>query len=147
MDPLSTCSARRCTLTAMFAALLAAFALQPVAATDTVEMDGRCEYPESVRQYRHETTLAICSRLTISREGGDTAFTFGPRSLGPTMKFTGRMSGNRMEVLQLALRNGDTTPAEGTCEIFYTNGEVSVVSCLAKAGTGSYAANFVKSRL
>jgi hypothetical protein len=131
----------------MFAALLAALALQPAAATDTVELEGRCEYPESVRQYQHETVLAICSHLTISREGDDTVFTFGPRSLGPTMIFAGRMNGNRMEVRQLTLRDGDTKAAEGTCEIFYTSGEVSVVSCLAKAGTLTYAANFIKSRL
>jgi hypothetical protein len=131
----------------MFAALLAALALQPAAATDTVELEGRCEYPESVRQYQHETVLAICSHLTISREGDDTVFTFGPRSLGPTMKFAGRMSGNRMEVRQVTLRDGETNAAEGTCEIFYTNGEVSVVACLAHSGARSWAANFIKSRL
>lgn len=130
----------------MFAALLAALAMQSAAA-DIVELDGRCEYPESARQYQHETVLAICSRLTISREGDDSAFTFGPRSLGPTMKFAGQMNGNRMEVHQLTLRNGDTKAAEGTCEIFYANGEVSVVGCLAKAGARTYAANFMKSRL
>lgn len=131
----------------MFAALLAALALQPAAATDTIEMEGRCEYPESVRQYQHETVLAICSRLTIIRNGSNAVFDFGPRSVGPTMKFAGRMIGNRMEVRQVTLRDGETNAAEGTCEIFYTSSEISVVSCLAKAGARTYAANFMKSRL
>jgi len=131
----------------MIAAILAASALQPAAASDTLVLEGRCEYPPAVRQHQAQTVLAICNQLTIAREGGEMVITFGPRGLGPTMTFTGQADGNRMQVQQVTLRRGEIESAEGTCEISYTNGEISVVACLANAGPRSWAGNFVNNRI
>lgn len=127
--------------------LAASLMVQPAAASDTLVLEGRCEYPEAVRQRQFETVLAICNQLTIAREDGEMVITFGPRGLGPTMIFSGKADGNRMEVQQVTLRRGDIESAEGTCEIFYTDGEISVVSCLASSLGRSWAGNFVNNRI
>lgn len=127
--------------------LAASLMIQPAAASDTLVLEGRCEYPEAVRQRQLETVLAICNQLTIAREDGGMVITYGPRGLGPTMIFSGKADGNRMEVQEVTLRRGNVESAEGTCEIFYTDGEISVVSCLASSLGRSWAGNFVNNRL
>ena len=127
--------------------LAASLMVQPAAASDTLVLEGRCEYPEAVRQHQFETVLARCNQLIIARDEDEMVITYGPRGLGPTMVFTGKAVGNRMDVRQVTLRRGDIVDAEGTCEIFYAGGEISVVSCLASSHGRSWAGNFVKNRI
>lgn len=129
----------------LFAAGLTA--MQPVSATDdTLVLEGVCEYPEAVRQHRLETMLAICNQLTIARDGGDMAISFGPRGLGPSMVFTGKAEGKGMDVRQVTLRRGEIVMAGGSCEIFYADGEIAQVSCLASEDGRGWAGNFVHAR-
>mgnify|MGYP001347674817 CR=1 FL=1 len=63
-------------------------------------------------------------------------------------RFSGTLAGDRMTVSRVILRDGRALAASGTCQISYHNdGRISTISCLAKAGSRSVAANFVPSRL
>jgi len=131
----------------MMTVLMALLAIPAAMSPEPRQLDGRCEYPERVARYRHETTLVLCDRLTIGNEGETATLDFGQRSWGSMLRVSGRMSGRRMAVDHVTLRSGESIAAEGTCEIFYSGARISVVSCLAKAGTKSWATNFVPSRL
>ena len=109
---------------------------------------GRCQYSEPVARYRHETTLILCDTATVSRDAGSATLDFAQRSWGSMAQFTGVMAGNRLAVSRISLRGGTSVGATGTCEIFRReDGKLSLISCLAKAGSRSIAANFVPSRL
>ncbi|MFN3474746.1 MAG: hypothetical protein ACK4ZW_11960 [Blastomonas sp.] len=111
-------------------------------------IDGRCQYPEPVAQYRNETTLILCDTVKIDRSETITTLAFTRRSWGAMARFAGDMPGNKMTVSQITLRNGRSVAAKGTCEIFYRrDGSLAVISCLAKAGSRSIAANFIPSRI
>lgn len=111
-------------------------------------IDGRCQYPDRVVKYRDEAALILCDTLTISRGGTSTTMDFSQRSWGSMARFTGVMLGDKMSVSHVSLRQGAPVSAAGNCEIFHqNNGRISVVSCLAKAGSRSMATNFVPLRL
>lgn len=110
-------------------------------------ISGRCEYLERVARHRRETVLALCDTVSISRRGEQATFNFSRRSWGSVIQFTGDMSDDRMTVRRVSFRDGGSIAATGTCEIFSTNGELSIVSCLARNGTRSWAANFTRSRI
>lgn len=112
------------------------------------ELGGRCEYPDRVAQYRAETTLILCDYATIERGSTTATLDFQQRSWGSMARFSGTLAGDRMTVSRVVLRDGRALAASGTCQIFYRNdGRISTISCLAKAGSRSVAANFVPSRL
>ena len=133
----------------MIAMLLAVLASQ--AALDgeagTTHLSGRCQYPDTVARFRQEASLALCNSLAIDRGVETATFDFSQRSWGSMLRFTGAMSGQRMAVNSVRLRSGSSVEATGTCEIFYSSKKISVVTCLAKAGSKTFAANFVPSRL
>lgn len=122
----------------------------PVSAKDAQKtvIDGRCQYPDQVARYRNETVLILCDTVKIGRDANTATLDFTQRSWGSMAQFTGDMAGNRMTVSRITLRDGQSIAATGTCEIFHGNdGRLSVISCLAKAGSRSIAANFVPSRV
>jgi hypothetical protein len=110
-------------------------------------MSGHCQYSDEVARYHHETTLILCDTASINRAGGSVTLDFSQRSWGSMAQFTGDMAGDEMAVSRMILRDGKSVPAKGTCKIFYIDGKISVISCLAKAGSRSVTANFVPSRL
>ncbi|MDE8653768.1 hypothetical protein [Novosphingobium album (ex Liu et al. 2023)] len=132
----------------MFAIALAALLASLAATGDArLQLNGRCEYSAEVQEHRDGTVLALCDTLEIVRDGNTGTLDFRQRSWGSTIRFQGEMAGDRMIVRSVRPRAGETAPATGTCEVFHANDRISVVACLARAGTRSYAANFVVSRL
>lgn len=141
---------RSATLTIAATAMIATTApprLHAQESTATRVISGRCEYPDRVARYRHETVLVMCDTVSISRRGGQATFNFSQRSWGSMIQFTGDISDNRMTVRRVSLRDGSSIAATGTCEIFNTSGQLSTVGCLARNGTRSWAANFTRSRI
>lgn len=112
-----------------------------------LRLNGQCRYPDAIAQFQREAVLALCDSVTIDTEAEATTFDFRRGNTGSMRRFTGALSGQRMAVAQVWLRSGGLIDATGTCEIFPNAGKVSVVSCLARAGTKTFAANFVASRL
>jgi hypothetical protein len=137
-------------LTGHLLALAALVVPAPLNARDEPEtvIDGRCQYPEQVAQYRRETTLILCDTVKIDRGTSSATLDFSRRSWGAMARFTGDMPGDKMAVSQITLRDGRSVAATGTCEIFYRNdGSLAVISCLARAGSQPVAANFIPSRM
>ncbi|RDE07064.1 hypothetical protein DVW87_05250 [Sphingomonas aracearum] len=116
-------------------------------APSSMVLSGRCQYSDRVARFRHETALILCDTVSISREQGAATIDFAQRSWGSMARFSGDMAGDRMTVSRVTLRNGASFAATGTCETFRTNRALSTVSCLARAGSRSWAANFLRSRL
>lgn len=111
-------------------------------------IEGRCQYPEQVAKFRNETSLILCDTVKIERGATGATLDFTRRSWGSMALFTGAMPGDTMTVSQVTFRDGRTIPATGSCRIFHRkDASLSVISCLAKAGSRSIAANFVPSRL
>lgn len=131
---------------ALLLAMLASLGV-PGAEPDSAPLKGQCQYSEEVIRRREDTVLIQCDALAISKLGAVTTLDFGRRSWGSGVRFSGEMSGNRMRVSRLRLRGRGALDATGTCEAFYTAERISVVSCLARAGSRNYAANFVPSRI
>jgi hypothetical protein len=132
---------------------MAMFALgvsAPVRADDEQKsvIEGRCQYSEQVARYRNETALILCDTVRISRSTTSATLDFSQRSWGSMAQFTGDMRGDKMTISHVILRDRRPVAATGTCEIFHRNdGKLSVISCLAKAGSKSIAANFEPSGL
>jgi hypothetical protein len=137
-------------MTATAIAMVALAASTPLMAEDDQKaaINGRCEYPERVARFRDDTTLIPCNTVTIERNATTATLDFKQRSWGTMARFTGDMPGERMTVAQITLRDGRRLAATGSCEIFQGgDGRLSVIACLAKAGSRSVAVNFVPSRL
>lgn len=95
-----------------------------------------------------EIILILCDRVTLDRTTQNATFDFTQRSWGSMAQFAGDMLGDQMTVSQITLRDGSKVAANGACEIFHRNdGKISAISCLAKAGPRTIAANFIPSRL
>lgn len=113
-----------------------------------IVIEGRCQYSDSVARYRNEATLILCDTAIIDRSAMNATLDFTQRSWGSMAQFTGDMLGDKMTISQMTLRDGRQIAAKGTCEIFHRNdGKLSVISCLATAGSRTIAANFIPSRL
>lgn len=111
-------------------------------------IEGRCHYSDRVARYRNETALILCDTVTVSRSTSTATLDFTQESWGSMAQFTGDMRGDKMTISQVILRDDRPVAATGTCEIFHrSDGKISVISCLAKAGSRSMAANFEPSRL
>jgi hypothetical protein len=127
----------------MIAGVLAWLAVS--AAAGPIELNGRCEYPDAVARYSQEASLVMCNRLVIDR--AESTFDFGQRSWGSMLRFEGEISGDRMDVTRVYPRHRDSVEATGSCEILYRDGAISGVTCLARSGSKTFVANFVRSRL
>lgn len=121
--------------------------LQAESEQETI-IGGRCEYPEQVAKFRNETTLILCTKVTVTRRGANGVLEFAQPSGPPTARFAGSWSGDQMSISEVTLRNGRSFATSGTCEIFrQNNGRIAVISCLTPPVPRSVAANFVPSRL
>jgi len=131
-------------------ALFALAAAAPLCAQDAgkTSIDGRCQYPEKVVKNRNETVLILCDTVEIDRGSASATLDFAQRSWGSMARFTGSMSSDTMAISQVTLRDGRRLSATGTCRMHRRkDGELAVISCLAKAGARTFAANFVPSRV
>ncbi|MEJ2459942.1 MAG: hypothetical protein P8Y58_18140, partial [Novosphingobium sp.] len=100
------------------------------------------------RSQRGDTVLVTCDTVDIDQSSNVGSVVYRQRSWDATMlRVEGKWDGDRMTVRHLALRNGTSGDAKGMCSIFRRAGRVSVVSCLAKMGGRSFAANFEMSRI
>ncbi|MCJ2185435.1 hypothetical protein [Novosphingobium beihaiensis] len=119
--------------------------------TDTagdLHLQGRCAYNAVVRAQRGDTVLVTCDTVDIDLSADAGSVVYSRRSWDVTMlRVEGEWEGDSMTVRHMVLRNGTSDDAKGMCRIFRREGRVSVVSCLAKMGTRSYAANFETSRI
>jgi hypothetical protein len=131
----------------MIAIFVAALASQAGVDAGPAGLRGRCQYSEAVARFREQTMLVLCDALAIQDEGASTTFDFSQRGLGSTIRFAGERSGARMTVTHLSVRDRGPVAATGSCEIFRRGEEVSVVTCLARIGSRTFAANFVPSHL
>lgn len=121
----------------LLALLLAQFATGPA---PSGSYDGRCVYPETVRNRGEGALLVTCNMVSI---GGST-ISFGERDWGPRATFSGKFEGDVMTVSQVALHDGTVVEATGTCQLFYANERLSTVACLATSRLHqAYAANIV----
>ncbi|WP_394728291.1 hypothetical protein [Altererythrobacter sp. GH1-8] len=108
-----------------------------------IELNGFCQYTEWVQQRADEATVLLdCSRFVLDQSGSSAGFEFGQRGWKSKTRFEGQLVGEQLDVTALVLSNGSRLEARGECEIFRTNGKVSVVSCLAEAKAVWYVANF-----
>lgn len=121
----------------LFAAQLAASA--PSAAT----YDGQCLYPETVRERAVGTVLATCNRAVVVQGG----VAFVTRGTSQQMQFRGTWEGDRLTVESVVLRGRSPANARGLCQLYEANDRTSTIACTAVAGSRSYAANFVVSRI
>ncbi|WP_439469267.1 hypothetical protein [Blastomonas fulva] len=131
-------------------ALFALAAAAPLCAQDSrkTSIDGRCQYPEKVVKNRNETVLILCDMVEIDQGSARATLDFAQRSCGSMARFTGSMSSDTMAISQVTLRDGRRLSATGTCRMHRRkDGELAVISCLAKAGARTFAANFVPSRV
>jgi hypothetical protein len=133
----------------MIAALLAVLASQAAVSSgsDPVELSGRCQYSDAIARFSQEASLILCDSLVIDRAEATAAFDFRQRSWGSMVRFAGQISGDRMTITRVYPRHRSSAEATGTCDILYRDGTTSAVSCLARAGSKTYVANFVRSRL
>ena len=133
----------------MIVMLLAALASQAAVNGDSgvTNLRGRCQYSDAMAQFRQEASLASCDSLAIDRAEATSSFDFSRRGWGSMVRFSGKISGQRMAINRVQLRSGSSVEATGICEIFYRGEKIFVVSCLARAGSKTYGANFVPSPL
>lgn len=105
--------------------------------------DGACLYPEVLRERAAPSELVTCNRVEVA--GNYVAF--GLRSWQSQVRFNGSFEGDRMTVDSVTLANGRSIAARGTCEVAYTDGAFSTLSCTAQSNRGAMLANFVRSRI
>lgn len=110
----------------------------------TGRIDGQCLYPEAVQERAQGTMLVTCSEVVVE-EG---VIAFGLRGWETQVRFEGAFNGDRLTVHQVVTRHGDRVEeARGLCQLYYSNDELSTIACTAVAGSRSYAANFIVSRI
>lgn len=142
----TTSLARIATLAATMIASVAPASLHAQADPDTA-IAGRCAYSERVIRERHDTILILCDTAALRRDGAHASLDFAQRSWGSMARFDGDVAGDRMTVARVTLRDGTARAATGTCALFRSAGKLSAITCLARIGVRSVAANFVTTRL
>lgn len=128
---------------AMFLSLLIAAA----SAEGELQVKGRCDYSETVREKAGDTVLVTCNAVTLRERAGNFEIAFGQRSFDTATIFHGFDADGPIEIDRITLANGSTYDAEGTCEIVYRGGRMSGASCLVRARGTFYAANFIANRI
>lgn len=137
---------RLTTIAATMIAGLAAPSLHAQAGPDTA-IAGRCDYSDRVTRERRDTILILCDTATLRRDGAHASLDFAQRSWGSMARFDGDIAGDRMTVARVTLRDGTARAATGACALFRSAGKLSAITCLARIGARSVAANFVPTRL
>ncbi len=107
--------------------------------------DGRCTYPDAVRERAADTgtVLAICNRALVANGG----VAFVTRGTGQQMQFRGHWDGDRLTVNAIVLRGRGPEDARGLCQLYEADDRLSTIACTAVADNRSYAANFVAWRI
>jgi hypothetical protein len=130
---------------AALAAATGAAADRPEAST--VHLEGRCDYRPAAANVGPDTGFAACDSVTIVRDGANSAIDFEGAIPSAAFRYEGVLSGDTMIIHRL--RIGDRAPqdATGKCTVFHRDDRISTVTCVAKAGRKTFAANFVTSRI
>ena len=112
-------------------------------------VEGRCQYGPALVERAKETATVLtdCNTFKRTTNGSEEVFEFGRRSWGPSLRLSGTMHGNALTVTSLRTRSGTLEQARGDCEMFFREGELHRVACLAKGRTLWHSVNFVVSDL
>ena len=131
------------------AAPIGASAAGDASAPRTIELQGRCDYRRAAESVGPDTGFAVCNSVTVTITGnGDNSAIDFRRSLGGSeFRYEGALSGNTMRIAQLRIRGREALDARGECTIFRRGEKISTVTCVAKSGWKTFAANFVTSRI
>lgn len=123
---------------------LSALILTSPAQAENVSIEGRCEYaPRFARLLETgDHAFAICDGVTIETDGSTAVVDFEREYSGSWFKFRGRMENGRLIVSNLAVRGREPISVRGQCEFSRRDGEITVVTCLARRGATTYVANF-----
>src|SRR6218665_3187100 len=80
-------------------------------------VSGSCEYSPRVGEFRHQVTLLLCDTVSLNRTGDDVTIEFGKHSWGLSARFSGKikMSGDTLDISEIAMRDGGSKTATGTC--------------------------------
>jgi hypothetical protein len=67
-------------------------------------------------------------------------------SFGSSVRYEGSWSGDTMTIARVQPRDRPLEPAQGYCRVFYREGAISTVTCVANTRQLAFAANFVTRR-
>lgn len=117
------------------------------AGSQSVTLKGQCEYRRGAEQVGPGTGFAACRSVVITRNGSDSVIDFRRSLGGSEFRYEGTLSGDTMTIESLQIRGRAAQAASGECTIFHRGDGISTVTCIAKVGWKTYAANFVPSRI
>lgn len=137
---------------AIFAVFTAASDMPAIAqgednGASTTRLDGRCDYRREAENVGPDTGFALCNSVTITRAGAHSAIDYRRALGGSEFRYEGAISGNTMQIARLTIREREPQEASGKCTIYYNRGRISTVTCIAKVGWKTFAANFVVSQI
>jgi hypothetical protein len=115
--------------------------------TRSTHFEGRCDYRREAANVGPDTGFAECNSVTIIRDGTNSVIDFRRTIAGSEFRYEGALSGDTMTIRRLRIRGRAPRNATGECTIFHRNDRISTVTCVAKVGWKTFAANFVTSRL
>lgn len=121
------------------------------AEAQSVRLSGKCDYAVDVANIPPNTGLALCRAASINRNGADSSITYFDYRDRVEVQFFGEMSGDKMVVRQLKVRDERVRNAEqGECTIFRhrnnsREGQIKVIYCIAVGDNVTWAANFLNS--
>lgn len=113
----------------------------------TTELDGRCDYRRAAAKVGPGTGFAPCNSVVITRSGSNSVIDYRRSLGGSEFRYEGTLSGNTMTIARLIIQDREPMTASGECTIFHKGQQISTVTCVAKAGWKTFAANFVTSRI
>ncbi|MFN3820481.1 hypothetical protein [Blastomonas sp.] len=126
-------------------------AMASTQATDepsVTDLRGRCDYrPEVLKSILPDTGLALCNSVRIERNADASVIDFRQTLGGSQFRYEGTWTGDGMAINRLAIRGRAPKPATGDCTVYRNAGQISTITCIAKAERKAFAANFVASRV
>lgn len=133
-------------------AVAAALSPTPALAEDaaepgTIRLQGRCDYRPEIAPYVDERNgFAVCDTVVLTQGGEGAAVEFLRESFGSSVRYEGAWSGDTMTIARVQPRDRPLEPAQGYCRVFYRDGAISTVTCVANTRQLAFAANFVTRR-
>lgn len=128
------------------AVMASSFALAHPARARTQTLHGECTYANRYQAVLQQPNhaVALCDAVTVDRgDHGAIQFTMGdPGSGGSWYRFDGHFSDDRMTVTRVQIHGKDPVAASGHCQVFERDGEISLVTCIARGGPLTYVGNF-----
>ncbi|WP_346034154.1 hypothetical protein [Erythrobacter westpacificensis] len=126
---------------------ISASAAGEAVAPRTIELQGRCDYRSAAESVGPDTGFAVCNSVAITRNGDSSAIDFRRSLGGSEFRYEGALSGDSMTIARLRIKGRVAQDADGECTIFRRGEKISTVTCVARSGWKTFAANFVASRI